>query len=87
MPPQNRRNRLRNDHNGRNFPKENVFDRRINLEEMNRDIRAEPNPGPVQGQDLRNTFFEVLDQAFLGQRRMPRRPYRKSYPERIDREE
>ena len=54
---------------------------------MNRDIRAEPNPGPVQGQDLRNTFFEVLDQAFLGQRRMPRRPYRKSYPERIDREE
>ena len=59
----------------------------MNLEERNRDIGAEPNPGPAQGQDLRNTIFEVLDQAFLGQRRMPRRPYRKPYPERIDREE
>jgi hypothetical protein len=59
----------------------------VNLEERNRDIGAEPNPGPAQGQDLRNTIFEVLNQTFAGQRRMSRRPYRKPYPERIDREE
>ena len=87
VPPQNRRNKLRNDYNGRNFPEEEVFDKGINLEERNRDIGAEPNPRPTQGQNLRNTIFEVLDQAFPGQRRTPRRPYRKPYPERIDREE
>ena len=87
VPPQNRRNKLRNDYNGRNFPEEEVFDKGINLEERNRDIGAEPNPRPAQGQNLRNTIFEVLDQAFPGQRRTPRRPYRKPYPERIDKEE
>ena len=86
MPPQNRRNRLRNDHNGQNFPEEDIFDRGINLEERNRDIGPEPNLRPVQGQDLRDTIFEVLDQAFPGQRRTPRHPYKKPYPERIDRE-
>ena len=86
VPPQNRRNRLRNDHNGQNFPEEDIFDRGINLEERNRDIGPEPNLRPVQGQDLRDTIFEVLDQAFPGQRRTPRHPYRKPYPERIDRE-
>jgi hypothetical protein len=84
--PQNRKNRPRNDHNGRNFPEEDIFDRGINLEERNRDIGPEPNPRPVQGQDLRDTIFEVLNQAFPGQRRTPRHPYRKPYPERIDRE-
>ena len=63
MPPQNRRNRPRNDYNDRNFPEEDIFDRGINLEERNRDIGPEPNPRPVQGQDLRDTIFEVLDQA------------------------
>jgi hypothetical protein len=70
-----------------NFPEEDVFNRGINLEERNRDIGVEPNPRLVQGQDLRNTIFEVLDQAFPGQRRTPRHPFRKPYPERIDREE
>jgi hypothetical protein len=86
IPPQNRRNRPRNDHNGQNFPEEDIFDRGINLEERNRDIGPEPNPRPVQGQDLRDTIFEVLDQAFPGQKRTPRHPYKKLYPERIDRE-
>ena len=63
VPPQNRRNRPRNDYNDRNFPEEDIFDRGINLEERNRDIGPEPNPRPVQGQDLRDTIFEVLDQA------------------------
>ena len=86
--PQNRRNRPRNDYNGQNFPEEDVFDRGVNLEERNRDIGAKPKPRPVQGQDLRDTIFEVIDQA-LGpsHRRTPRHPYRKPYPERIDREE
>ena len=75
VPPQNRRNRPRNDYNSQNFPKEDVFDRGVNLEERNRNIGAKPNPGPVQGQDLRNKIFEVLDQAFPGQRRTPRHPY------------
>ena len=86
VPPQNRRNRLRNDHNGQNFPEEDIFDRGINLEERNRDIGPEPNPRPVQGQDLKDIIIEVLDQAFPSQRRSPRHPYRKPYPERIDRE-
>jgi hypothetical protein len=88
VPPQNRRNRPRNDYNGQNFPEEEVFDRGVNLEERNRNIGVEPNPRPVQGQDLRDQIFEVIDQALgLGHRRTPRHPYRKPYPERIDREE
>uniref|UniRef100_A0A2N9FWA1 Retrotransposon gag domain-containing protein n=1 Tax=Fagus sylvatica TaxID=28930 RepID=A0A2N9FWA1_FAGSY len=82
------KNRLRNDYNGQNFPKEEVFDRGVNLEERNRNIGVEPNPRPVQGQDLRDQIFEVIDQALgLGHRRTPRHPYRKPYPKRIDREE
>ena len=86
--PQNRRNRPRNNYNGQNFPEEDVFDRGANLEERNQDIGAEPNPRLVQGQDLRDQIFEVIDQALgLGHRRTPRHPYRKPYPEMIDREE
>jgi hypothetical protein len=88
VPPQNRRNRPRNDYNGQNFPEEDVFNRGVNLEERNRDIEVEPNPRPIQGQDLRDQIFEVIDQALgPGHRRTPRHPYRKPYPERIDREE
>jgi hypothetical protein len=88
VPPQNRRNRPRNDYNDHNFPEEEVFDRGVNFEERNRDIGVEPNLRPVQGQDLRDQIFEVIDQA-LGpsHRRMPRHLYRKPFPERIDREE
>jgi hypothetical protein len=66
VPPQNMRNRPRNDYSSQNFPEEDIFDREVNLEERNRNIGAEPNLGPEQGQDLRNTIFEVLDQAFPG---------------------
>ena len=63
-----------------------AFDRGVDLEERN--VGGDPNPRPAQGQDLRNQILEVIDQS-LGpdHRRAPRNPYRKPYPERIDREE
>ena len=63
VPPQNRRNRPRNDYNDQNFLEEEVFDRGVNFEERNREIGVEPNLRPVQGQDLRDQIFEVIDQA------------------------
>ena len=82
------RNRPRNNYDGQNFLEEEVFDRGINLEERNINIGVEPNPRPAQCQDLRDQILEVIDQALgPGHRRAPRHPYRKPYPERIDREE
>uniref|UniRef100_A0A2N9G5N9 Retrotransposon gag domain-containing protein n=1 Tax=Fagus sylvatica TaxID=28930 RepID=A0A2N9G5N9_FAGSY len=63
-----------------------AFDRGIDLKERN--VGGDPNPRPAQGQDLRNQILEVIDQSLgLDHRRAPRNPYRKPYPERIDREE
>ena len=45
IPPQNKRNRPRNDYDGQNIPEGEVFDRGINLEERN--IGVEPNPIPA----------------------------------------
>ena len=42
VPPQNKRNRPRNDYNGHNFLEEEVFDKGINFEERNRNIGVEP---------------------------------------------